>query len=105
MVTKGLLVRLEARHDQDEQVEQFFVSALSLDFYYVHEIDALDADHHVLVFHARIGNRKLEGCDFLHVGNDSLIDKFVVMIRPLSAALAFSEAMESQLTGTDAVGA
>jgi len=30
VVTKGLLVRLEARHDQDEEVERFLVSALPL---------------------------------------------------------------------------
>jgi hypothetical protein len=34
---------------------------------------------------------------FLHTGTDGLIDELVVMIRPLSAALALAEAMKAQL--------
>jgi hypothetical protein len=49
------------------------------------------------VFRARVGDRELQGCDFLHIGEDGLIDEFTVMIRPLSAALAFAEAMKAEV--------
>ena len=65
------------------------------------EIDAVavfsGAPDHVLLFQARVGSRELEGSDFLHSGTDGLIDELVVMIRPLSAALALAEAMKAQL--------
>jgi hypothetical protein len=52
---------------------------------------------HVLLFRARVGGRELEGSDFLHTGAGGLIDELIVMIRPLSAALALAEAMKAQL--------
>lgn len=61
------------------------------------EIGADDASDHALVFEARIGTRLIEGCDFLHTGQDGLIDEFFVMVRPLSAALALAEAMKAEL--------
>jgi hypothetical protein len=67
------------------------------DFRYVREIGAVGARDHALVFEARVGNRHLEGCDFLHTADDGLIDEFAVMVRPLSAALALAEAMKAQL--------
>ena len=51
----------------------------------------------MLLFHARVGGRELEGSDLLHSGADGLIDELIVMIRPLSAALALAEAMKAQL--------
>jgi hypothetical protein len=39
---------------------------------------------------------RVEGCDFLHLDADGLIDEFTVMVRPLSAAQALSEAMAAQ---------
>jgi hypothetical protein len=66
-------------------------------FEYVREIGAPDASDHALVFRARINEREIEGADFLHVGEDGLIDEFTVMVRPLSAAHALAEAMQAQL--------
>ncbi|SOD90032.1 nuclear transport factor 2 family protein [Streptomyces sp. Ag109_G2-15] len=63
------------------------------DFRYVREIGAPDASDHALVFTARVGDRQLTGCDFLHVNEDGLIDDFMVMVRPLSGAQALAEAM------------
>jgi hypothetical protein len=42
-------------------------------------------------------SEELNLCDFLHSGDDGLIDEFVVMVRPLSGALALAEAMKAQL--------
>lgn len=55
-----------------------------------------DADQ-VLVFEARVGDRSIEGADFLHVRSDGLIDDFRVMIRPLSGLTAVVEAMQAVL--------
>ncbi|MBL1084534.1 nuclear transport factor 2 family protein [Streptomyces actinomycinicus] len=63
------------------------------DFRYVREIGGPDARDHALVFRARVGDRELTGCDFLHVNEDGLIDDFTVMVRPLSGAQALAEAM------------
>ena len=63
------------------------------DFRYVREISSADGRDHALVFEARVGERRINGCDFLHMNEDGLIDDFVVMVRPLSAATALAEAM------------
>jgi hypothetical protein len=67
------------------------------DFRYDREIGAPDASDHALVFRARVGDRELEGCDFLHVDEHGLIDELCVMVRPLSGVLALAEAMKAQL--------
>ncbi|MGA2165757.1 MAG: nuclear transport factor 2 family protein [Solirubrobacteraceae bacterium] len=69
------------------------------DFRYLREIGAPEGHDHALVFEARVGSRQVEGCDFLHTNEDGLIDEFVVMVRPLSGALALAEAMQAQLAG------
>jgi SnoaL-like domain len=61
------------------------------------EIGARDDPDHGLVFEARIGQRQIEGCDFLHLDENDLIDEFYVMVRPLSGALALAEAMKDRL--------
>ena len=66
------------------------------DFRYVREIADAGGRDHALVFTARIGNREINGCDFLHTNEGGLIDEFIVMVRPLSAAQALSEAMAAQ---------
>ncbi len=78
------------------------VSRVFEDFRYTREIGAPDAHDHALVFEARVGSRQVEGCDFLHTNADGLIDEFVVMVRPLSGALALAEAMQAQLAAADA---
>ncbi len=67
------------------------------DFRYIRQIGDPDGHDHALVFAARVGSRQIEGCDFLHTDEDGLIDEFVVMVRPLSGALALAEAMQAQL--------
>jgi hypothetical protein len=66
------------------------------DFQYEREIGAERDDDHALVFRARVGDRELHGCDFFHVGKDGLVDEFTVMVRPLSAALALTEALKAE---------
>ncbi|MFG1646193.1 nuclear transport factor 2 family protein [Amycolatopsis sp. NPDC049252] len=66
------------------------------DFRYVRELAGGDGRDHALVFEARIGDTRVEGCDFLHLDDNGLIDEFTVMVRPLSAAQALSAAMAAQ---------
>jgi SnoaL-like domain len=73
------------------------VSRVFEDFRYEREIGEHGGHDHALVFRARVGDRELHGCDFLHTDENGLIDEFSVMVRPLSAALALAEAMKTQL--------
>ncbi|MEU9449744.1 nuclear transport factor 2 family protein [Streptomyces sp. NPDC048277] len=72
------------------------VSRVFEDFTYVREIANPDGRDHALVFTATVAGKKLQGCDFLHFDEDGKIDDFTVMVRPLSAAQALSEAMGAQ---------
>ncbi|MGX1267812.1 nuclear transport factor 2 family protein [Streptomyces phaeoluteigriseus] len=69
------------------------VSEVFEDFRYEQELAGADGRDHALVFTARVGERELSGCDFLHVDEDGLIDRLTVMVRPLSGAHALAEAM------------
>ena len=67
------------------------------DFHYEREIGAEGASDHALLFRARVGHRELQGCDFLHIGRDGLIEELSVMVRPRSAALALAVAMNAEV--------
>jgi hypothetical protein len=67
------------------------------DFSYVDELSGDGGRSHALVFRTRVGDRELEGCDFLHYGDDGLVEEMFVMVRPLSAAHALASAMQEQL--------
>jgi len=73
------------------------VSRVFEDFSYSRQIGGAEDADHALVFRARIGDREIEGCDFIHTNDEGLIDEFYVMVRPLSGALALAEAMKRQL--------
>lgn len=75
------------------------VSRVFEDFRYERAIGADDAVDHALVFRARVGDREVEGCDFLHLDESGLVDEFFVMIRPMSGAMALAEAMRAELEG------
>ncbi len=69
------------------------VSRVFADLTYVREIGGPESSDHALVFTAKVGDLDINGCDFLHVGEDGLIDEFTVMLRPLRAVTAFAEKM------------
>ena len=73
------------------------VSQVLQDFNYTRQIGAPHARDHALVFRGRVGDREVEGCDFIHVDEQGLIDELYVMIRPLSGLMALAEAMKRQL--------
>lgn len=66
------------------------------DFRYVREISSPDGRDHALVFETKVGDTTVNGCDFLHLNDEGLIDDFTVMVRPLSGAKALAEAMGAQ---------
>ncbi|MEU0835150.1 nuclear transport factor 2 family protein [Streptomyces sp. NPDC005969] len=86
------------------------VSRVFTDFHYVREIAGADGRDHALVFKAKVGDREINGCDFLHVDEDGKIDDLMVMVRPMSAAQALAAAMGAEFEritreATEAMGA
>jgi ketosteroid isomerase-like protein len=75
------------------------------DFRYTRQIEAPDAADSALVFRARVGDREIEGCDFIHVNEDGLIDELYVMCRPITGLLALAEAMKQRLAQGETAGA
>ncbi|WP_330274525.1 nuclear transport factor 2 family protein [Lentzea sp. NBC_00516] len=61
-----------------------------------YEREIIDGRNHALVFRTEVGGKEIQGCDFLHLDENGLIDEFTVMVRPLSGAQALSEAMAAQ---------
>ena len=67
------------------------VSQTFEDFEYTDEL--VDGDTHALVFKARVGDKQLQGLDWLRLDADGLVSELTVMIRPLSGIMALGEAM------------
>ena len=73
------------------------------DFSYSRQIGGGDSADHAYVFRARVGDREVEGCDFVHTNDEGRIDELYVMVRPLSGAVALAEAMKRELAISDPV--
>ena len=71
-------------------------------FRFEKEIGAHNAEDRALVFTAMVGDLEIQGCDFLHTGDDGLIDEITVMLRPLKAVTLFAERMAMRLLSSDA---
>lgn len=69
------------------------VTEVFTDFRYVREMASDDGRDHALVFVAKVGDREINGCDFLHMNEAGEIDDLMVMVRPLSAAQALAAEM------------
>lgn len=61
-----------------------------------YEREIVDGQNHALVFRTEVNGKEIQGCDFLHLNEDGLIDEFTVMVRPLNGAQALAEAMSAQ---------
>lgn len=71
------------------------------DFRYVREIpgpEVVGARDHALVFEARVGDKVLEGCDFIRLDETGAIEQLTVMVRPLSATLTLADMMKARLS-------
>jgi hypothetical protein len=71
------------------------VAATLEDFRYVDEL--ADERTVVLRFKARVGDRELEGIDFLELDEQGLVKELTVFMRPMSALTAFNERMVARL--------
>ena len=65
------------------------------DFRYTDQVETGDAA--ALAFSARVGDRELDGIDFLNFDSDGRINRMAVYIRPMSGVNALAEAMKRQL--------
>jgi hypothetical protein len=65
------------------------------DFRYVAEWR--DGSTTILCFEAKVGDRELQGVDILEGDHDGLIQRFTVMIRPLSGLQALAAAVAARV--------
>ena len=80
-----------------EQVEGILrlVETVFEDFRYTAEWR--DGRTTILFFEAHVGDRELQGVDILEDGDDGLVERFTVMIRPLSGLQAVARTMAERL--------
>ena len=67
------------------------VIAVLEDFAYLDEL--AEPDRVVLRFRARVGDRELEGIDYLELDGDGRVTELTVFMRPFSAVTAFNARM------------
>ncbi|MBA9005781.1 nuclear transport factor 2 family protein [Thermomonospora cellulosilytica] len=67
--------------------------------------DGPDAPSHILIFHATVAGRHIHGIDLIQTDAQGLITDFTVMVRPLSAVTALSEAVHAGLVADGLVPA
>jgi hypothetical protein len=61
------------------------------DFRYVEQLE--DDDVAMLIFEARVGDRRLDGLDLLRFDDDGKVRELMVMVRPMSGMNILAEAM------------
>jgi SnoaL-like polyketide cyclase. len=65
------------------------------DFRYTDQVETGDAA--ALAFSARVGDRELDGIDFLNFDSEGRISQMAVYVRPMSGVHALAEAMKRKL--------
>ncbi len=71
------------------------VSQVFEDFRYTDQVETGDSG--ALFFSARVGERELDGLDYLHFDPDGRIDQMAVYVRPMSGMHALADAMQKKL--------
>lgn len=79
-----------------------FVTMTLEDFVYTDEL--AEGDTVVLRFKAKVGDRELEGIDFIELDEDGKVAELTVFMRPLSALTAFNEQMAAHLAAAQGAG-
>ncbi|HET6998627.1 MAG TPA: nuclear transport factor 2 family protein [Solirubrobacterales bacterium] len=64
--------------------------------------ELVDGNTVCLRFKAQVGDRELEGIDFLELDDDGKVAELTVFMRPLSAITAFNEQMKARLEAAQA---
>jgi hypothetical protein len=57
----------------------------------------VDDDHQVLVFEARVADRRVQGVVILRLDGEGLVDELTVMLRPMTGLIAMAEAIRQRL--------
>jgi SnoaL-like domain len=65
------------------------------DFRYTDQVETGDAA--ALAFSARVGDRELDGIDFLHFDSEGRVKEMAVYVRPMSGVQALADAMKRKL--------
>jgi hypothetical protein len=65
------------------------------DFRYTDQVETGDAA--ALAFSARVGDKELDGIDFLNFDSEGRISEMAVYVRPMSGVHALAEAMKRKL--------
>ena len=65
------------------------------DFRYTDQVETGDAA--ALAFSARVGDRELDGIDFLHFDAEGRVNRMEVYVRPMSGVNALAGAMQQKL--------
>ena len=65
------------------------------DFRYTDQVETGDAA--ALAFSARVGERELDGVDYLHFDSEGRVDRMAVYVRPMGGVNALAEAMQRKL--------
>lgn len=78
-----------------------FVAEVFEDFRYIAELESDDGM--AMIFEARVGDKQLQGLDFLRFDAEDKIKEFIVMVRPMSGMHALAEAMKAKLEAAGAV--
>ena len=71
------------------------VTTVFEDFAYTDEVES--GSSACLVFKARVGDRELQGIDYVRMNEEGLVSELTVLIRPLSGLNAVAEAMGARL--------
>ncbi len=84
-------------YEGKQQVEQLLrlVATVFESFRYVNEWR--DGRTTILFFEANVGDRELQGVDILEEDDEGLVERFTVMIRPLSGLQAVARTMSERL--------
>jgi hypothetical protein len=78
------------------------VSQVFEDFRYTDQTETGDAA--ALAFSARVGDRELDGIDFLRFDGEGRISEMAVYVRPMSGVHALADAMKRKLDEVAAAG-
>jgi hypothetical protein len=71
------------------------------DFRYTDQVET--GDSAALFFSARVGERELDGVDYLQFDSDGRVDRMAVYVRPMSGVHALADAMKRKLEEAGAV--
>ena len=65
------------------------------DFRYTDQVES--GDSAALFFSASVGEKELDGIDYLHFDSDGRVDRMAVYVRPMSGVHALADAMKRKL--------